>query len=186
MIRAILFDCFGVLYVDVNQAYFEQFPQYHDELYDLNKQSDHGFIDRQTYTAAVASVIGQSEEATAKAFAQEHTLNVALVQYIKHDLKPNYKIGLLSNIGRGWIQDFFDEHQLHDLFDEVVISSEEHITKPNPLIFERAAQRISLSPDECLFIDDRQDNCDGAQAVGMTSLLFTDLATLQRQLKQLL
>ena len=185
MIRGIFFDCFGVLYVTVTEAYFARFPELHDELYDLNKQADHGFIDKPTYIGAVAKLTGISEAETARAFAGEHVINQPLISYIKNELKPRYKIGLISNIGRDWIQDFFDEHELHGLFDVVTLSSTEGITKPNPLIFERAAQQMDIYPDEAVFVDDRKDNCDGAEVAGMTGLVFetnekfqTDIATL--------
>lgn len=172
MIRGIFFDCFGVLYVTVTEAYFARFPELHDELYDLNRQADHGFIDRPTYISAVAKLTGVSEAETSRAFAGEHTINQPLIDYIKTALKPHYKIGLISNIGRNWIQDFFDEHELHDLFDTVVLSSTEGITKPNPLIFDRAAQQMDVYVDEVIFVDDRQDNCDGAKASGMAAIVF--------------
>jgi len=179
MIRAIIFDCFGVLYVEAKDAYFSHFPEHYDELHDLNTRADHGFIDRQTYTEAVAKITGVSVEETAKAFMKEHVINKPLIDYIRN-LKKHYKIGLLSNIGRDWMQDFFDEHQLHDLFDAVVISSQEGITKPNPLIFERTAERLGVSPDECIMIDDIKDNCDGAKAAGMRAILFDAKADPQQ------
>lgn len=186
MINTIFFDCFGVLYVDVSHAYFARFPQYHDELYDLNKQADHGFIDRKTYINAVAKVTGVSREETARAFMQEHTINQPLVEFVRNELKPHYKIGLISNIGRGWIQDFFDEHQLHDLFEVVVMSGEEGITKPNPLIFERAVARMGVFSDECVFIDDNQANCDGAKEAGMHTILYTTFSQLQKTLQDVI
>jgi HAD superfamily hydrolase (TIGR01509 family) len=178
MIRAIIFDCFGVLYDEVNQAYFSRFPDLHDELYDLNKQADHGFIDRATYIKAVAKLTGVSEEETTRAFRNEYAVNQSLIDYIRTVLKPRYKIGLISNIGREWIRDFFDEYALHDLFSEVVLSSEEGITKPNPLIFQRAAERLGILVDEAIFVDDRQENCDGAAEAGMRSIRFTSLEGL--------
>lgn len=186
MIRAIIFDCFGVLYVPASTVYFAKFPKLHDELYDLNKMSDHGFIGRREYITAVAKLTEISEEETLRAFSQEYVLDRVFIEYIRQTLKPHYKIGLLSNIGHEWMQDFFNEHQLHDLFDAVVISSEEGITKPNPLIFERTAERLGVSSDECLMIDDRQDNCSGAGVAGMQSLLFTNFSAMQKQLKRLL
>jgi FMN phosphatase YigB (HAD superfamily) len=33
-----------------------------------------------------------------------------------------------------------------------------------------------------LFIDDRESNCAGAQAVGMPSILFRDVASLRNEL----
>lgn len=184
MTRAIIFDCFGVLYVEASHAYFSEFPQFHDELTNLNKQADHGFIDRDTYTKAVAKITGVSETKTADAFRKEHIINQPLVDYIRTILKPHYKIGLISNIGREWIQDFFDEHALHDLFDVAVLSSEEGITKPNPLIFERAAGRLGVFADECVFVDDIEENCDGARQSGMKSIRYTSFHDLEVTLKK--
>ncbi len=184
--KAVIFDCFGVLYVDVSEAYFAKFPDKREELHDLNKMSDHGFIDRQTYIEAVSRLTGEPPAAVASAFQKEHVVNAALITFIKNELKPHYKIGLLSNIGRGWIQDFFDEHQLHDLFDASVLSGEEGITKPNPLIFERSAERLEVLPTECVFVDDRQENCDGATAVGMQAVHYTTLEVLQAKLAKTL
>ncbi len=186
MIRGIIFDCFGVLYVDISRVYFSKFPELHDELYDLNKMSDHGFIDRAEYITRVAKLTGISEAETARGFAGEYAPNKELIDYIKREIKPNYRVGLVSNIGRNWIQDFFDEHQLHDLFDATILSNEEGITKPNPLIFERAATRLGLSPDECIMIDDRPENAHGARQAGMYGVEYVSNDILYRDLKKLL
>ena len=184
MIRAIFFDCFGVLYVEASRAYFSQFPQFHEELNDLNKQTDHGFVDRATYIETVAKITGVSEEETAKAFMREHVINQPLIDYIRVVLKPQYKIGLISNIGRDWIQDFFNEHELHDLFDITVLSSEEGVTKPNPLIFERAAERLGVVTSESLFIDDIKENCEGAIKTGMQAITYTSIDQLKHALNK--
>lgn len=185
MIRGIIFDCFGVLYTDASEAYFSRFPDLQDDLYDLNKMSDHGFIDRKEYIARVAEITGISEQATGVAFMHEFVANTPLIEYIRRELKPRYKIGLLSNIGRDWMQDFFDEHQLHDLFNVVILSHEEGIAKPNPLIFERMATRLGLLPEECLMIDDREENCQGAASIGMKMHCYTNYDTLMTALRQL-
>ena len=185
MVRGIIFDCFGVLYTDASKAYFSRFPDLQDDLYDLNKMSDHGFIDRKEYIARVAKITGISEAKTEAAFMHEFVANKPLIEYTRRELRPRYKIGLLSNIGRDWMQDFFDEHQLHDLFDVVVLSHEEGIAKPNPLIFERTAIRLELPPEECLMIDDREENCQGAASVGMKMHCYTNNDTLMTALKQL-
>jgi HAD superfamily hydrolase (TIGR01509 family) len=185
MVRGIIFDCFGVLYVDMSRVYFSKFPKLHDELYDLNKMSDHGFISRQEYIMSVAKLTGISEEETTQAFRNEYVANKELIEYIKENIKPHYKVGMISNIGRGWIQDFFDEHQLHDLFDVVTLSGEEGIAKPNPLIFERTALKLGLSPDECLMIDDRPENVEGARATGMKGLEYTSNDVLYQEFQKL-
>lgn len=185
MVRGIIFDCFGVLYVDMSRVYFSKFPKLHDELYDLNKMSDHGFISRQEYITKVAKLTGVSEEETMQAFRNEYVANKELITYIKEKIKPHFKVAMISNIGRDWMQDFFDEHQLHDLFDVVTLSGEEGITKPNPLIFERTAARLKLSPGGCIMIDDRAENVEGAKTAGMIGIDYISNDALYRKLQQL-
>jgi len=188
MIRGIIFDCFGVLYVDVSRVYFANFPEHHDELYDLNKISDHGFIGKEEYIAKVAGITGLSVAQTAEAFKEEYVANKDLIEWLRTNVRSrvSVKIGLLSNIGRGWIQDFFDEHQLHDLFDATILSGEEGITKPNPIIFERTAERLGLLPEECLMVDDKQENVDGALAAGMKSLLYVSNEQLKKAINSII
>lgn len=185
MIRGIIFDCFGVLYTDASKAYFSRFPDLQEKLYDVNKLSDHGFIDRSEYIAQVAKITGVGKEETETAFMHEFVVNKPLIEYIRTKLKPYYKVGLLSNIGRDWMQDFFDEHQLHDLFDVAVLSHEEGIAKPNPLIFERTATRLGLLPEDCVMIDDREENCQGAASIDMKMHHYTDNESLWAALNQL-
>lgn len=186
MIRGIIFDCFGVLHIDVTTSYFSHFPALREELHDLNVRSDHGFLDRESYLNEAARITGKSVDEVTHGIAIENTLNKTLVDYIKTIPRPRYKMGMLSNVGRGWINDFFSEHDLHELFDEVILSNEEGITKPNPLIFERAAERLGLFPDECVMIDDRTENCKGAEAVGMKAIEFKNNEQLIASLEQLL
>lgn len=186
MIRGIIFDCFGVLHLDVTSAYFANFPHLRVELHDLNIRADHGFVSKDDYLAEAAAIIGNSIDEVRHGIATENTVNKPLVEYIRTNLKPHYTIGMLSNVGRGWINDFFSEHELHDLFDEVVLSSEEGIIKPNPLIFERVAERLGLLPQECAMIDDRPENCKGAESVGMKAIDFNDNEQLITSLEQLL
>lgn len=181
-IEAIVFDCFGVLYVDESEAYFARFPGLGTQLRELNSACDHGFISRQEYLAGVSEITGDSPEVINEAFKREHVINQPLIDYIAKELKPHYKIGLLSNIGRDWIQNFFDEHELHELFDAAVLSSTEGITKPEAEIYRRTAERLNVAPEACIMIDDRQENCHGAEVVGMQSIFYESFEQMQRDL----
>lgn len=57
-------------------------------------------------------------------------------------------------------------------FDGRVMSSTIGITKPNPEIFRHLLDTYSLDPAECIFIDDRIGNVEGARAVGMQGYHF--------------
>jgi epoxide hydrolase-like predicted phosphatase len=57
------------------------------------------------------------------------------------------------------------------MFDAVVISGEVGLNKPEPEIFRLGAERLGVPPEECVFVDDLRENCEGAEAVGMTAIL---------------
>jgi HAD superfamily hydrolase (TIGR01509 family) len=61
------------------------------------------------------------------------------------------------------------------------------LRKPDPAIFQRAAEELGVRPSDCVFIDDRSKNCEGARAVGMRALHFQgDVAALADELLPLL
>jgi 2-haloacid dehalogenase len=68
-------------------------------------------------------------------------------------------------------------------FDDVVVSGEEGVAKPDPAVFRILQQRVSRPLDQCVFVDDRQVNVDAAAAAGMDALLFTTPARLRSDLE---
>lgn len=81
------------------------------------------------------------------------------------------KTGLISN---SWSTAHYDRDLLSELFDAVVISAEVGLHKPQPEIYRLAAEEIGEPPDSCVFVDDLRENCEGAEAVGMTAILHRD------------
>jgi putative hydrolase of the HAD superfamily len=77
------------------------------------------------------------------------------------------KTALLSN---SWSVSHYDRELLDELFDVSVISGEVGMHKPQPEIYELAIEQLGVEPSECAFIDDLVENCEGAEAVGMTAV----------------
>jgi epoxide hydrolase-like predicted phosphatase len=50
-------------------------------------------------------------------------------------------------------------------FDAIVLSGREGVRKPEPEIYRRAAHRLGLEPQACVFVDDIAVNVEGARAV---------------------
>ncbi|ONF96623.1 Alpha-D-glucose-1-phosphate phosphatase YihX [Sphingomonas jeddahensis] len=69
-------------------------------------------------------------------------------------------------------------------FRDIVLSGAEKLVKPDAAIYRLALERFALAPHEALFVDDRQDNVDGAKAVGMHAVPFTDVVTLREDLER--
>lgn len=89
--------------------------------------------------------------------------------------KKGKKLYLLSNISVGFAEEYAKVLWLKELlgqFDGLVFSGVIALVKPNREIFEYLLKTYSLKPEECLFIDDRQANIDGAKAVGIAGYCF--------------
>ena len=104
-------------------------------------------------------------------FWEGDRLDGDLVNYIR-DLKAQYKTGLLSNAFsnlREWIA---KEGKFSDAFDDMVISAEVGLMKPDPRIYQLALEQLEVSPSEAIFVDDFLHNIDGAQSLGMHAIHF--------------
>lgn len=63
------------------------------------------------------------------------------------------------------------------------VSCETGVRKPAHQAYLGAAERLGLEPGRCLFVDDRAKNCEGAEAVGMQSIVFAGAEALRADLR---
>lgn len=68
------------------------------------------------------------------------------------------------------------------LLEEVVVSGDEGVIKPDPRIFEILIARAALDPARTLFIDDSPRNVEAAARLGFEAHRFVDAETLGREL----
>ena len=86
-----------------------------------------------------------------------------------------YHVGLLTNIMPGFLNVMFRQGHLPKLqYDAIVDSSEVGTIKPEPKIYELAAQRAGCPPEEILLIDDSRANLMAAEKAGWHVLWFDD------------
>jgi putative hydrolase of the HAD superfamily len=107
----------------------------------------------------------------------------AMLAAVKRARGQGISTGLISNsMGEGR----YDRGAFGELFDGVVISGEVGLHKPQPEIFLLGCERIGLAPEECVFVDDLRENCEGAEAVGMTAILHRGAEGTVPELERLL
>jgi len=186
-IKAVIFDCFGVLIVSGTNKLYSDYPEKLAEFNDLGSRVDYGMLSRQEFDQGVAEIIGLPvSEVTEKYWVKSYR-NEIVIDWVK-DLKKQgkYKIALLSNIGSNWIDDFISKNEINEMFDETVLSGEVMMRKPDPKIFEYAADKLALNPSECVFIDDIMKNVESSQLVGMTGVLFGTFDQAKSDVEQIL
>jgi HAD superfamily hydrolase (TIGR01509 family) len=186
VIRGVIFDCFGVL-VHGSLGYLRDItPSRHrKELDDLSRASDRGYVSHEEYLERVAALVNRpSEEIDAITRAQQ-VRNEKIIT-LARSLHTDYKVALLSNVGRGVISELFDNQELCTLFDTVVLSSEVGMVKPEASIYELTAANLGLQVGECVMIDDIPINVDGARSIGMEGIVCISTNQLETDLDRLL
>lgn len=107
-----------------------------------------------------------------------------LLEYILQ-LKSHYKIGMLSNVGKGSLQRLFAPEVLATHFDVALSSGDIGIAKPRAGAFATVAEQLGVPPEHCIMIDDTPAYCTAARAAGMQAIDYWSLLQLRRELAQL-
>jgi HAD superfamily hydrolase (TIGR01509 family) len=176
MIKAVVFDCFGVLVTDgwlpFRDKYFGHDGDLFAQAVALNKSTDSGLIGYSDFIAQVAQLADLTEKETRKEI-ENNVPDAELFEFIERKLKPKYKIGLLSNAAENWLSELFTPEQV-SLFDAVGLSYEIGSVKPAPITYTTIAERLGVDVSECVFVDDHVHYCEGAEVVGMQAVPYTD------------
>ena len=83
---------------------------------------------------------------------------------------PVYIFTNASELHVPWVFDRYPSLQFHS---GIAASWELKASKPSAAYYERALARFQLNPADCLFIDDRPENIEGARKCNIPSILYT-------------
>ncbi len=183
-IKAVIFDLGGVLVRTEDQAPRHALAEHlgipRGQMYFLvfdspsAQQASRGELTVSQHWEAVRQALGLPE-AEIDRFSQEFwagdRLDAELVAYIR-SLRPRYRTALLSNAWddlRGYLTGRWG---IADAFNELVISAEVGVTKPDPRIYHLALERLGVQPGEAVFVDDFKENIEAARALGIHTVHF--------------
>jgi len=197
-IRAIIFDFGGVLVRMVDDKPRQELAEQLgvplsrlDELVffsETARKASQGEIHVSQHWQAVGQALGISSGDMPK-FLEKYwsadDVNWKLLDFIR-TLRPRYKVGLLSNAWDDLRQTMHQRWGIDTLFDEMIISAEVKLVKPDPRIFNLALERLEVKPEEAVFIDDIEENVEGARRVGMHALQYQGLDQTLEEMKRLL
>lgn len=112
-------------------------------------------------------------------------VDMELIAFVR-TLRGPYRTALLSNAWSNLRAILTDEWRVADAFDELIISAEVQLAKPDPRIYRLALERLAVAPAEAVFVDDMAENVAAAQTVGLHALQFQDPAQTRAAVQQLL
>lgn len=82
------------------------------------------------------------------------------------------------------VMDKFPE--IFALLDGYLVSHQVHLLKPHKEIYEAFCKKFDVSPEDCVFIDDKAVNIEGAKSIGMHGIVFKHTDQLKAELKTIL
>ncbi len=187
MIKAIIFDIGGVIFDESSS------PQYEDIAQELNISLDI-FISVKDKHLALAKINKISIDELMNRISRElnlnkdHLLKIWTSKYKKRkinknminlvkNLKKRYKVIVLSNTNELHAKINY-ERGLYSIFDKVFLSNELKMAKPDKKIFQYVLKSLKLKPEECVFIDDKEDNVNVANELGINGIVFIDYNNL--------
>ncbi len=100
-------------------------------------------------------------------------LNLPMVAWAGRLQQAGVRTGILSNLGDALASGVLAKFDWIGRFDHCLWSHAVKLAKPEAAIYRLAAEGLKVAPEAVLFIDDREDNIAGAQAVGMATVRYT-------------
>ena len=176
--RQLLADRLGVPLEELNRLVFESESAARAMLGELT-------IDQHWQAVGAAlGVLPEDLPAVRAQFWSADVVNQELVALI-HKLRPRYKIGLLSNAWNDLRQVLATRLPIGHLFDDMLISAEVGLGKPDPRIYHLAVERLGVQPHEAIFIDDVLVNVAAARSVGLQAVHYRSNPQLFAELESL-
>ncbi|HWI06352.1 MAG TPA: HAD family phosphatase [Solirubrobacteraceae bacterium] len=136
------------------------------------------------YRRALCEVAGR--EVALAGFAEllgELVANEPMIELMASLRDDGYRMALLTNNVREWEQRWRALAPIDEIFELVVDSAFVGVRKPDPAIYELTIARLGVIASQCLFVDDREDNCEGAAAVGMRVVCYEDAAQATAEIR---
>jgi epoxide hydrolase-like predicted phosphatase len=175
MIKAIIFDCFGVLLTENWLAFKQEKFGHNPELFaratELNHMVDAHLMSEADYIIEISALACTTPLETTR-MLRNVAANQPLID-MAAELKKQYKVGMLSNISSDWFEVLFKPEELA-LFDALTLSYQVGVAKPDPRIYNIAASQLGVSCEQCVFIDDVESNVTAAKERGMQGIVYTN------------
>lgn len=144
---------------------------------DLFAMSDLGKISRAELVQEASRITRVPVDEIEPGIEAEKILDTALVEYAKELKTRGYRLACLSNGSHEWTLQVINDHTIGHLFDEVVLSGDLGIVKPDHKIYKYTLDKLKVGAEQTVFVDDRQANVSAAEACGMRGMLFTNTPT---------
>jgi putative hydrolase of the HAD superfamily len=158
---------------------------FHNE---YNDRVDRGEFTQEEYWLRLLDKLGLPHEKLSiinDHFYSDLYIDPELLHRIK-EYRKRFKTAMLSNYSDVLRPLLKTKWQVDNAFDEIIISCEVKLVKPDPLIFDLTLQRLGVGKEEAVLIDDREANIIGARKYGLRAVFYRNKSQAIIDLEKLL
>lgn len=175
-IEAIVVDFFGVICPDLTDEWLKDSMGAKGKIdrASIKAIDDKANLDKisaQEYYSELADITGSQPQQVEGYFNKKIVINTELLSVLEA-LKNQYKIIMLSNSNSTMLRNILDHYSLSSYFDDIIISGEVGYIKPQTEIYQLVLDRLSLRPLQVIYIDDRLQNIEAAEKIGIKGILY--------------
>lgn len=183
--KVLFFDCFGVLISEVSDIWTRRYFS-DDEIRRIETtiaaKVNTNQISGDEFYKELSIMSGVAPNQIMREWTELVRVDDKIVDLVDNCRERHYKTALLSNAFNPFLRDILRANDLEKHFDDIIISCEVGVQKPDPRIFALAMERLHTSPAESIFIDDRTDNIRSARSFGIDGILYESYEQLVRDL----
>lgn len=107
------------------------------------------------------------------------------VEVLRELRERGYAVYALTNYSAETFPHARRQYGFLEWFDEIVVSGEEGMVKPDREIYDLLIERTGLAPADSVFVDDRAENVRAAEKLGFDGVVFRDAEGLRREMVRL-
>lgn len=183
MYRLLVFDFFDVLHEDPFKKWLKISGLERDKFQNTSQMVDMGEISEKEFYKQLSQLSDQSYQAVKDVFTSAGPVDNDLLNYIGQ-LKKTYKTALISNASSEYLRPIIDMHNLDEFFDELIISAEVRLAKPDKAVFHHLLKKMKIKSGQAIFIDDDARNVEAAAQIGIDAVLYKNISALKKELNK--
>lgn len=180
----LVFDCFGVVIHWVSEFWMAQFPNWKElrpTILKYFEEGDRGQITNEELMQKLSKLTGEDPLDIMNDWNRYAKPLPDMLEFLQR-IKGKYHTEMLSNASSGFLNKILDKYNLRPLFDNIIISSDYHIAKPDKEIFDLAISKVKGNFDFIFMIDDNPINTEAAKQSGMIGIVYHNQSDFEKEL----
>jgi putative hydrolase of the HAD superfamily len=153
---------------------------------ELYHQVERGVLSQPDFEQKIAQLLGVQPTGLIRGLLADLQPEPLIAEAVAKARTAGIRVGVITNAWGTAPYDPYAAYQLDQRFDAVVISSQVGLRKPEPAIYQLAADELAIPLERVVFVDDIAANLQPAQELGMAVIHHVDPGRTVRDLERLL